>query len=76
MAAPKNNTLMIEGSIEELTDELANFIDSLSKSEPIQPGVAKLMKDGKKEDALKVLVPRADALNAAPERCALPDSTR
>jgi hypothetical protein len=63
------NTLMIDGNVDDLTVELAKFIDSLQKSDPIQPEVARLIQEKKLEDALKVLVLHADALNSAPEKC-------
>jgi hypothetical protein len=66
------STLMIEGSTEELAEELAGFIDTLQKSEPIQGRVAELIRDGKVEDALKILIANADALNSAPEKCRTP----
>lgn len=67
------NTLLIEGSTEELADELAAYIDQLRKAqsqpgEPIQPEVASLMQEQKLEDALKKLVGNASILNTAPEK--------
>jgi translation initiation factor 3 subunit M len=68
MPAP-TNTLLIEGSLEELADELAQYIDNLRKdAAPIQPEVASLLKEEKTEDALKKLVGAASALNSAPEK--------
>lgn len=72
MPAP-TNTLLIEGSLEELSDELANYIDNLRKTQnvegaPIQPEVSSLLKEGKNEDAMKKLVGAASILNAAPEK--------
>lgn len=70
--AVTTNTLLIEGSFEELADELAQYIDGIKKSpendEPIQPEIQKLLEDGKKEDALKKLVTSSVALNSAPEK--------
>jgi translation initiation factor 3 subunit M len=70
--AVTTNTLLIEGSFEELADELAQYIDGLKKSgdseEQIQPGIQKLLEDGKKEEALKKLVTSSIALNSAPEK--------
>lgn len=68
MPAP-TNTLIVEGTLEELTDELAAYIDNLRKdAEPIQPEVNKLLQDGKQEDALKKLVASSQVLNSAPEK--------
>ena len=67
------NTLFIEGSFEELTDEFAQYIDSLKKSQgdessSIQQEAADLLKENKKDDVLKKLVVGAQALNQAPEK--------
>ncbi|KAF2015859.1 eukaryotic translation initiation factor 3 subunit M [Aaosphaeria arxii CBS 175.79] len=72
MPAP-STTLLIEGSFEELADELAQYIDNLKKSQGdessnIQPEVAKDLKDNKKDEVLKKLVVGAQALNQAPEK--------
>jgi translation initiation factor 3 subunit M len=63
------NTLIVEGTLEELADELAVYIDNLRKEgEPIQPQANKLLEEGKQEDALKVLVGSSLVLNSAPEK--------
>ena len=63
------NTLIVEGTLEELADELAVYIDNLRKEgEPIQPQVNKLLQEGEQEDALKVLVGSSAVLNVAPEK--------
>jgi hypothetical protein len=72
MPAPAN-TLLIEGSFEELSDELAQHIDTLRKTQnvegaPIQPEVSSLLQEKRTEDALKKLVGAASILNAAPEK--------
>jgi translation initiation factor 3 subunit M len=71
MAAP-TNTLLIEGSFEELADELAQYIDSLRKSPAegatLQSEVAALIEEGKKDDVLKKIVGNAAILNSAPEK--------
>jgi translation initiation factor 3 subunit M len=68
MPAP-TNTLIVEGTLEELADELAVYIDNLRKEgEPIQPQVNKLLQEGEQEDALKVLVGSSSVLNTAPEK--------
>ncbi|KAF1987715.1 eukaryotic translation initiation factor 3 subunit M [Aulographum hederae CBS 113979] len=66
-------TLLIEGSFEELIDELSAYIDNLRSEQgkddaPIQQQVGDAVKDGKKDDALKKLVSASDALNGAPEK--------
>ena len=71
-------TLLIEGSFEELADELAQYIDTLKNSQQegssaVQAEVAQALQEGKKDDALKKLVVGSAVLNAAPEKgtCAL-----
>jgi hypothetical protein len=61
------NTLLIEGSFEELSEELAVYIDGLSQSS-VQSEVAPLLKEGNKVDALKKIVTASSALNSAPEK--------
>ncbi|KAG9618439.1 hypothetical protein KCV04_g14826, partial [Aureobasidium melanogenum] len=61
------NTLLIEGSFEELSEELAVYIDGLSQSS-LQSEIAPLLKEGNKVDALKKIVTASSALNSAPER--------
>ena len=66
-------TLLIEGTFEELTDEFAQYIDSLKKSQgdessSIQQETADLLKENKKDEVLKKLVVGAQALNQAPEK--------
>ncbi|KAF3006030.1 hypothetical protein E8E13_010702 [Curvularia kusanoi] len=72
MPGPKN-TLLIEGSFEELTDEFAQYIDTLKKSQGdessnVQQETADLLKENKKDEVLKKLVVGAQALNQAPEK--------
>jgi translation initiation factor 3 subunit M len=81
MAGPKN-TILIEGSSEELTDEFAQYIDALKKSQGdeasgLQGETAELLKENKKDEVLKKLVVGAQALNQAPEKGmgALPHDT-
>lgn len=67
-----NRTLLIEGTIEELADELAIYIDDLRQKQnvegPIQPEVNSLLQEKKIEDALKKLVGASSILNSAPEK--------
>ncbi|QDS72889.1 hypothetical protein FKW77_007623 [Venturia effusa] len=71
MPSPQR-TLLIEGTIEELADELAIYIDDLRQKQnvegAIQPEVNSLMQEKKTEDALKKLVGAASILNSAPEK--------
>lgn len=67
------NTLLIEGTFEELTDELALYLDSLKKAQGdnasnIQADCAQLLQEKKKDDVLKRLVMGAQVLNQAPEK--------
>ena len=66
-------TLLIEGTFEELTDEFAQYIDSLKKSQGdesanLQAETAELLKENKKDEVLKKLVVGSQALNQAPEK--------
>ena len=72
MPAP-TNTLLIEGTFEELAEELAQYIDDVQKKQnpdatPIKSDITPLLAQGKKDDALKRLVTASAALNYAPER--------
>lgn len=71
MPAPEN-TLLIEGSFEELCDELATYIDGLNNTQgqptSIQSEIAPLLQEEKREDALKKVVTASSVLNSAPER--------
>ncbi|KAJ4301161.1 hypothetical protein N0V90_003251 [Kalmusia sp. IMI 367209] len=66
-------TLLIEGTFEELADELAQYIDNLKKSQgdegsTIQSETADLLKENKKDEVLKKLVMGSQTLNQAPEK--------
>ncbi|KAF2084158.1 eukaryotic translation initiation factor 3 subunit M [Saccharata proteae CBS 121410] len=72
MPAP-TNTLLIEGSFEELVEEFAQYIDALKKtqgdeSSNLQAECAALLEENKKDDVLKKLVTGSVALNSAPEK--------
>ena len=72
MPAP-SNTLLIEGSFEELADELAHYIGEVLKrqnpdSGGLQEEVTPLLEQGKRDDVLKKLVTASAALNTAPEK--------
>lgn len=68
-----SNTLLIEGSFEELADELAHYIDEVKKKPSedgsgIQSEIASLLEQGQKDEALKKLVTGSLVLNTAPEK--------
>jgi translation initiation factor 3 subunit M len=67
------NTILIEGTFEELVDEFAQYIDTLKKGQGdeesnLQGETADLLKENKKDDVLKKLVVGGQALNQAPEK--------
>ena len=66
------NTLLIEGSFEELCTELTQYIDQTNKTTGqetnLEAEVEPLLKEDKKEDALKKVITASPALNNAPER--------
>jgi translation initiation factor 3 subunit M len=72
MPAP-TTTLLIEGTFEELVDELALYIDNLKKAHgdensKIQAECSELLAENKKDEVLKRLVTGSATLNEAPER--------
>ena len=67
------STLLIEGSFEELADELAHYIDDVRKKQndsgtAVQAEITPLLEQGEKDEALKKLVIGSSALNGAPEK--------
>jgi translation initiation factor 3 subunit M len=67
------NTLLIDGSFEELAEELATYIDDIKKkqgddSSNLHGDLGPLLQAEKKDDALKKLVTASSALNSAPEK--------
>lgn len=71
------NTLLIEGSFEELADELAHYLDDVQKKQTpdnanTQAEITPLLEKGQKDEALKKLVTASDVLNTAPEKGGLP----
>ena len=62
------NTLLIEGEPKDLSEELAQFIDGIKKTETVYPEVSRLCEANKLDDVLKVLITNASALNSAPEK--------
>ena len=72
MPAP-SNTLLIEGTFEELTEELAGYLDEIHKKQnpdatSIRADITPLLEKGQKDDALKKLVTGSSVLNTAPEK--------
>ncbi|KAK0516150.1 hypothetical protein JMJ35_000753 [Cladonia borealis] len=68
-----SNTLLIEGSFDELADELAHYIDEVQKKQSpdsanTQAEITPLLEKGQKDEVLKKLVAGSDALNSAPEK--------
>ena len=67
------NTLLIEGTFEELVDELAQYIDDVRKKQSedsplLRSEITPLLEQGSKDDALKRLVSGSSILNSAPEK--------
>ncbi|KAF6226610.1 hypothetical protein HO173_012509 [Letharia columbiana] len=67
------NTLLIEGSFEELADELAHYVDEVQRKQTpdnanIQAEITPLLEKGQKDEVLKKLVTASDVLNTAPEK--------
>lgn len=67
------NTLLIEGSFEELADELAHYIYEVQKKQTpdaanTQAEIAPLIEKGQKDEVLKKLVRSSEVLNSAPEK--------
>lgn len=67
------NTLLVEGSFEELVDELAAYIDGIRKkqsedSPSLNSEITPLLEQGQKDEALKKIVTGSSILNSAHER--------
>ena len=67
------NTLLIEGSFEELSEELAHYVDETKKRQgdegaSIQAEIAPFLEQRQKDEALKKLVTGSIVLNGAPEK--------
>ena len=67
------NTLLIEGSFEELADELAHYLDEVKRKDSdaqttIQTDIAPLLEQNQKDEVLKKLVTGGAVLNSAPEK--------
>lgn len=67
------NTLLIDGSFEELSEELAQYIDDIKKKQGDEAAstrndITPFLQQGKQDDVLKKLVLSSISLNAAPEK--------
>lgn len=66
------NTLLIEGSFEELCDELAVYLDGLltaqNQTANVQSEIQPLLQAEKRDDVISALVKSSAILNTAPER--------
>jgi len=66
------NTLLIDGSFEELAEELAAYVDDLKKksgnASSLQSDVAPLLQQQKQQEVLKKLVDGSAILSSAPEK--------
>ncbi|OBT49869.1 hypothetical protein VE04_10053 [Pseudogymnoascus sp. 24MN13] len=63
--------VFIDGTFEDLADELAGYIDNVKKvneAEGVRAEIEPLLAANKKDDVLKKLVTAAPALNGAPEK--------
>ena len=79
MAVPQN-TLLIEGSFQELVEELAHYIDEIQRrqgddSSHTWTNILPLLESGSQDDVLKKIVTASAVLNATPEKGLLPHST-
>ncbi|KAI4129976.1 MAG: hypothetical protein LQ338_001982 [Usnochroma carphineum] len=68
-----SNTLLIEGSFEELADELSHYLDEVKRKQgdtntAIQTEITPLLEQNQKDEVLKKLVTGSAALNSAPEK--------
>ena len=67
------NTLLIDGSFEELSEELAQYCDDIKKKQGddtsnTRTEITTFLEQGRQDDVLKKLVTSGAALNAAPEK--------
>ena len=68
-----SNTLLIEGSFEELADELSHYLDEVKRKQgdtntAIQTEITPLLEQNQKDEVLKKLVTGGAVLNSAPEK--------
>ena len=72
MPAP-SNTLLIDGTFEELAEELGQYIDDIKKKQgdeasSVRTDLTPLLEQGQHDDVLKKLVSNSITLNSAPEK--------
>lgn len=73
--ATEINTLMVEGTFDDQIIELAQYIDTISKTNPSQGlslDIENFVENDQKEEALKKTVAASAALSSAPEREFIP----
>lgn len=71
VAIMAKNQVFIDGQFEDLADELAQYIDSVTKVEEgkgVRAEIKPLLEQKQKDEVLKKLITASRALNAAPER--------
>lgn len=65
------NQVFIDGTFEDLADELAGYIDNVNKADDaagVRAEIKPLLEANQKDEVLKKLVTASPALNTAPER--------
>jgi translation initiation factor 3 subunit M len=71
MAVDHQTQVFVDGTFEDLADELAGYIDNVKKveeSEGVRAEIKPLLDSNKKDEALKKLVTASPVLNSAPEK--------
>jgi translation initiation factor 3 subunit M len=71
MAVDHQTQVFVDGTFEDLADELAGYIDNVKKveeSEGVRAEIKPLLDGNKKDEALKKLVTASPVLNSAPEK--------
>lgn len=71
MAVETTNQVFIDGTFEDLADELAAYIDNVKKVEGdsgVKAEIKPLLEENKKDEALKRLITASPVLNNAPEK--------
>ena len=71
LAKMAKNQVFIDGTFDDLADELASYIDNVTKveeAEGVRAALKPLLEAKQKDEALKKLITASRALNAAPER--------
>lgn len=71
MAVDHETQVFVDGTFEDLADELAGYLDNVKKvdeSEGVRAEIKPLLEANKKDEALKRLVTSSTVLNAAPEK--------